>query len=347
MKDTNKKADANRDPLTCEPGAHPIGTGVGAAAGGAAGAAAAGAATGALAGSAAGPVGTGVGLAAGAVIGGLAGKAGGEAVNPTLSPDLGRYIDYTVVDNKNDKIGTVDAVWQDSSGQPMYIAVRTGWLGMGKAHVVPAQAADVSDRSKRIRLPFTMDQVKNAPAFECSADIDTAAEERIGSYYERHGYRRERPAAAAKQMTGQEEARVQLKEEEVKVGKREVEYGGVRLRKVVRTETVQQPVELKREEIVVERVPVTGAAAGSCEADFSQEEIYVPLRREEAVVQKEAHVREEVRLGKRQEREQKTISETVRKEDVEIEEGVSSSRLDATGERARTQKYEPKERSRK
>ena len=40
-----------------------------------------------------------------------------------------------------------------------------------------------------------------------------------------------------------------------KVGKREVEYGGVRLRKVVKTEVVNQPVELTREEIVIERVP--------------------------------------------------------------------------------------------
>lgn len=64
----------NRDPITDEPGAHPIGTGVGAAGGAVAGAAA---------GAIAGPIGAAVGGAAGAVIGGLAGKAAGEAVNPT------------------------------------------------------------------------------------------------------------------------------------------------------------------------------------------------------------------------------------------------------------------------
>ena len=149
---TKGKADANRDPITCEPGAHPIGTGVGAAAGGAAGAAA-GAATGAAMGTSAGPIGTGIGLVAGAVVGGLVGKGGGEAVNPTASPELGRLVDYAVVDKNNNKVGTVDAIWQDTSGQPEYLAVRTGWLGLGKAHVVPAQFADVNDRSKRIRLP--------------------------------------------------------------------------------------------------------------------------------------------------------------------------------------------------
>ncbi|MBC7434432.1 MAG: PA2169 family four-helix-bundle protein [Bdellovibrionales bacterium] len=65
----------NRDPISNEPGAHPIGTGLGAAAGGAV----AGAAAGALAG----PAGALVGAIAGAVVGGLGGKAAAEAVNPT------------------------------------------------------------------------------------------------------------------------------------------------------------------------------------------------------------------------------------------------------------------------
>jgi len=66
--------DLNRDPITDEPGAHPIGTGIGAAGGAVAGAAA---------GSITGPVGAAVGGVVGAVVGGLAGKAAGEAVNPT------------------------------------------------------------------------------------------------------------------------------------------------------------------------------------------------------------------------------------------------------------------------
>lgn len=74
--DMNRGADANRDPITGSPGAHPVGTGVGATGGGAAGAAI-GAAVG-------GPVGAAIGLAAGAVAGGLAGKGAAEAVNPTV-----------------------------------------------------------------------------------------------------------------------------------------------------------------------------------------------------------------------------------------------------------------------
>lgn len=75
-KQVSKKtaADANRDPITGTPGAHPVGTGVGAAGG-----AVAGAAVGAIAG----PVGAGVGLVAGAIAGGLAGKGVAEKIDPT------------------------------------------------------------------------------------------------------------------------------------------------------------------------------------------------------------------------------------------------------------------------
>jgi hypothetical protein len=66
--------DLNRDPITGEPGAHPVGTGVGALAGGAAGAAV---------GAAGGPVGAAVGGAVGAIVGGLAGHGVAEQVNPT------------------------------------------------------------------------------------------------------------------------------------------------------------------------------------------------------------------------------------------------------------------------
>lgn len=66
--------DLNADPITGEPGAHPVGTGVGAAGG-----AAAGAAVGAIGG----PLGALAGGAIGAVVGGLAGKGAAEAVNPT------------------------------------------------------------------------------------------------------------------------------------------------------------------------------------------------------------------------------------------------------------------------
>ena len=74
-KDKNLEPDANRDPITGTPGAHPVGVGAGAAAG---------AATGAAVGSVGGPIGTAVGTVVGGVAGGLAGKGVAEKVNPTV-----------------------------------------------------------------------------------------------------------------------------------------------------------------------------------------------------------------------------------------------------------------------
>lgn len=87
--DTTKKgthadrdADRNPDPITGEPGAHPLGTGIGAA-----GVGTVGTAVGAVVG---GPVGAVVGAAVGAVAGGLAGKRAAEAIDPTVENDYWR-----------------------------------------------------------------------------------------------------------------------------------------------------------------------------------------------------------------------------------------------------------------
>ena len=74
-KEHNDILDANRDPITGAPGAHPVGVGVGAAAGGA---------TGAAIGMVGGPVGSLVGATIGAVAGGLAGKGVAEQIDPTV-----------------------------------------------------------------------------------------------------------------------------------------------------------------------------------------------------------------------------------------------------------------------
>ncbi|HUQ72879.1 MAG TPA: hypothetical protein VM165_25345 [Planctomycetaceae bacterium] len=75
MATQKKSRDANRDPITGTPGAHPTSTGVGAALGGAA--------AGAAGGAVGGPIGAAVGAVVGGVAGGLAGKAAGEGIDPT------------------------------------------------------------------------------------------------------------------------------------------------------------------------------------------------------------------------------------------------------------------------
>jgi len=95
---------ANLDPITDEPGSHPVGTGVGAALGGAA----AGAATGTVAG----PVGTVIGAAIGAIAGGLAGKSVAESIDPTRE----------------------DAYWRDNYSDRPYVSAGSSYDDYGPAY---------------------------------------------------------------------------------------------------------------------------------------------------------------------------------------------------------------------
>jgi len=106
--------DANRDPITGEPGAHPIGTGLGAAG--------AGAAAGAVGGAIGGPIGAAIGAVAGGIAGGLAGKAAAEAVNPTAEDQYWRenYTNRPYVDRN---------MSYDDDYQPAY---RYGWETYGR-----------------------------------------------------------------------------------------------------------------------------------------------------------------------------------------------------------------------
>jgi uncharacterized protein (TIGR02271 family) len=238
--------------------------------------------------------------------------------------DFSNYIGHEVVDNKGNKVGSLECLWTDHTGQPAFLGIKTGWF-IGRTHVVPAHSATVSERGRSIRVPYDAERVKNAPAYDGDVKLDDRTEREVCSYYgvPFEGEQETRPQTAAA-GAGRERTSMALREEELKVGKREVEYGGIRLRKVIRTETVNQPVELKREEIVVERVP--GRETAQAGKAFEQEEVYIPLRREEPVVQKEARVREEVRVSKRAETERQNVTEQVRKEDVQIDRSGTARR---------------------
>src|SRR5918999_521110 len=251
-----------------------------------------------------------------------------------------RLIGYDVIDKSGNKIGTVNNLWVDQNHRPEFIGVKTGWL-FGKNHVVSVHTTDVNHKSRIIRLPFSEDKIKNAPSFDADADLSDTDDQQVYRYYDLQPQQFQPSQQPGQQAMTREEANIKLSEEQVKVGKREVSAGGVRLRKIVRTETVQQPIELKREEIVIERVPASGTQPA--ETSFEAQDIFIPLRREEPVVQKEACVKEEVRVGKKVETERQTISEQVRKEDVEIEGAEKpqySTELGAERQSGRYEQYE-------
>jgi uncharacterized protein (TIGR02271 family) len=110
-------------------------------------------------------------------------------------------------------------------------------------------------------------------------------------------------------------------EEELAVGTREREAGRARLRKYVVTEEVQQTVPVKREEIRVEREPITDANIDDATSgpELSEEEHEVVLHAEEPVAEKRVVPKERVRLDKDVETEERTVSETVAREEIDVE----------------------------
>jgi uncharacterized protein (TIGR02271 family) len=128
--------------------------------------------------------------------------------------------------------------------------------------------------------------------------------------------------------TTEGEIRVPVREERLNVEKRQGEMGSVDIRKDVETEQVNIPVELRHEEVTVNRVDVRDrpVAAGEMAGAFEEGTIRVPVRGEEAVVSKEAVVTGEVVVDRDVKTERQTISDTVRKERVDVDENYQRDR---------------------
>lgn len=125
---------------------------------------------------------------------------------------------------------------------------------------------------------------------------------------------------------------IPIAEEQLSVGKRDVSHGRVRIRSYVVETPVQEQVNLREERVEVERRPVSGTTGtGSLTGDpFQERTIEVEERGEEAVVSKDARVTEEVVVRKEAEQRTETVSDTVRKTEVDIEDD-RNSRISGTG----------------
>ncbi len=114
------------------------------------------------------------------------------------------------------------------------------------------------------------------------------------------------------------ERTMKVHEERLHATKQPVETGEVRVRKEVVTEHKTLDVPVTREEVVIERRPVSGQAASAAEIRPG-EEVRIPVREEQVHVQKEAVVKEEVKVGKRTVQDTEHVAGTVRKEEVHVE----------------------------
>ena len=125
---------------------------------------------------------------------------------------------------------------------------------------------------------------------------------------------------------GEQEAVVPVVEEELQVGKRAVNRGGVRVYSRVVETPVTEHVQLRDEQVSVERRPVDRALGKTDRDAFKEKTLEVTETDEEAVVGKQAHVVEEVVVRKDVQDRTETVRDTVRRTDVDVEKVESDRR---------------------
>ena len=231
-----------------------------------------------------------------------------------------------VVDADGNKVGKVEEIYLDEvSGQPEWALVNTGLFGT-KSHFVPLSGA--APAGEDVRVSFDADKVKSAPSIDPDGELSPAEEQELYSYYGvDYGDYGTEVAAEETGTVGHDTSgpttddAMTRSEEEVAVGTRTREAGRVRLRKYVVTEHVQQTVPVQREEVRLEREPITegNVDAAMDGPAISEEEHEVVLHEEEPVVEKRVVPKERVRLDKDVHTDEAQVSEEVRKEQIEAE----------------------------
>jgi uncharacterized protein (TIGR02271 family) len=141
----------------------------------------------------------------------------------------------------------------------------------------------------------------------------------------------EQPLTDAEFVADNPPASLPVIEEELQVGKREIETGGVRLRSRIIERPVQQSVRLRQEQVVVNRVPVDRAASEADFDTFKEGTIEMQEFAEIPVVSKEARVVEEVNLSKTVEEHDEVIHDTVRHTEVDVEDTTDEEKLRKSG----------------
>jgi uncharacterized protein (TIGR02271 family) len=132
------------------------------------------------------------------------------------------------------------------------------------------------------------------------------------------------------------ELKVPIVEEELRVGKREVESGGVRVNTRIEETPVNEQVTLREETVDVHRRPVDRPVSDADIANFQEGTFEVRERDEQAIVDKQARVVEEVHIKKNVEQRTENIQDTVRRTDVDVEQigrerSIGSTDVDYTG----------------
>jgi uncharacterized protein (TIGR02271 family) len=246
--------------------------------------------------------------------------------------DLSGWRGHDVVDPSGDKIGEIEDIYLDEqTDQPEWLAVRTGLFGRRVSFVPLAEAQPSGDY---VAVPYTKDQVKDAPHADPDDGLLSEADE--ARLYEHYGL----PYSDIRSDTGLPDAggtstgyqnttratagtddAMTRSEEELRVGTRQREAGRARLRKWVETEHVETTVPVAREEVRIEREPITDTNVDRAlqGQEISEGVHEVTLMEEEAVAGTQVVPKERVRLDTETVVEEQQVGADLRQERIEAE----------------------------
>jgi uncharacterized protein (TIGR02271 family) len=238
-----------------------------------------------------------------------------------------------LIGSDDDKIGSIKEIYEDTrTGKPEWAHVTSGLFGT-RSHFVPLVGAQPSGEA--VRVNTTKEQVKDAPSIDGDGQLSEQDEQRLFEHYNvpytEEGSVTAQGAPAGGSGNGAAEGHdtsgpntddaMTRSEEELRVGTTQQERGRARLRKYVVTENVQTTVPVQREEVRVEREPITEENADRAldGPEISEEEHEVVLHEEQPVVEKRTVPKERVALRKETVTDEHQVSEQVRKERIEQE----------------------------
>jgi uncharacterized protein (TIGR02271 family) len=265
-----------------------------------------------------------------------------------------QYIGRRAVDPQGSKIGSVGQVYlDDETGRPDWVTVNTGLFGT-RENFVPLRGSRIDGDD--LVLPFEKDIVKDSPEIAYTSHLEPDEEQALYAYYERYlrtngdraeyeqttgtadvGRRNSKRGKGLNTSDSRTDDAMTRSEEHLRVGTEKVEAGRAKLRKYVVTEQQSVEIPVSRQEVRVEREPITDASRADAlsGAEITEEEHEVVLYEERPVVATEAVPVERVRLGTETVTEKETVSGEVRKERVEIDDSTTLPRGRTTGKRNR------------
>jgi hypothetical protein len=291
---------------------------------------------------------------------------------PALDPETReRWRDLVVVDQDSATVGTITAFYLDrATGLPTWALVQTGWFTDAQTFLPLTHAVETN---QEIRIPYPKAFLQQAPPIHAHQELSPDDEVILSAYYRLDDHRGAvadrrlgteptatgaaggstapaEPAARPSQtapagppvprLAGQGPVEMVRSEEELQVGVRR-RLRRLRLRKYVVTEYLTRTIPVRREEVRLEELPAPAEPVGepndqdAVQAAGDQPLLEVVLHREEPVIQLRVVPAERVRLFKDVVTEQRTVTEELRKEQIDLWSDLPGQPADPDSHRRR------------